>query len=201
MTLAMLIVGLLFGIALCLTIAVFAVLSIGGHFPENLKAAAVELRARLTSRNRKPRSSAPARTVETEARMRALQEEIRVMQRLMDQARVDREMHASEMQKATEEISALRIVADDRGERLAAVEKLLSEETVKTGKLRDELADVSAQFARSRQEIKDLETELSLAQSGAGMSAISDEIARLSAERDELSARLERMARPVAVGK
>ena len=201
MKFAMLVVGLLFGIALSMTIAVFAALSMGGSFQENLKAASAELRAWITGRRRKMPASVSVRSVESETRIRALQEEIRVMQRLMDQARVTRETHTNEVSKATTEISALRAAAAERDERLAGMETMLREETARAGKAREELAELAAQLARSRQETKDLETELSVVQSGAGMSAISEEIARLSAERDELSARLERMTRPVVVAK
>jgi chromosome segregation ATPase len=159
------------------------------------------LRAWITGRRRKTPHPVSVRSVESETRIRALQEEIRVMQRLMDQARVTRETHTNEVSKATTEISALRAAAGERDERLAGMETMLREETARAGKMREEVAELAAQLARSKQETKDLETELSVVQSGAGMSAISEEIARLSAERDELSARLERMTRPVVVAK
>ena len=201
MTVAMLMAGLLFGVAFSVTLALFGILSMDGHFSANIKAAAAEIRARITGRHRKVRSAGPVRDIEGEAKLRALQEEVRVMQRLMDKTRVERESQVDEMRKARGEIASLRAAVGERDERLLGFEGTLRNETEKTGKLRDEFADQAALLAKSRREIKDLETELSVVQSGAGLSAVSDEIARLSAERDELTARLERMTKPVAVSK
>jgi chromosome segregation ATPase len=201
MTVAMLMAGLLFGIAFSVTLALFGIMSMDGHFKANVINAAAEIRRRITGRHRKARSTGPVRDIEGEAKLRALQEEVRVMQRLMDKSRVDRESQVDEMRRAKEEIVTLRAAVTERDERLLSVEATLHNETGKTGKLRDEFADQAALLAKSRREIKDLETELSVVQSGAGLSAVSDEIARLSAERDELTARLERMSKPVAVSK
>lgn len=201
MTLAMLLVGLLFGVALSITAALFAVLGMGGHFRRNLRAARVELRRWLTGRNRRTPHQVPVPTIENETQIRSLREEIRVMQRMLDQARVEREAHKDELQEATGEIAALRVSVSGRSDQLAAMETALRGEAEKAVKLREEMAALSAELARSKREARDLETEISLLQSSSGMSAISDEIARLSAERDQLTARLERLTRPIAVAK
>ena len=181
--------------------ALFGILSMDGHFQDNLKAAGTEIRARVTGRHRRSQSAGPVRDTGSETRIRALQEEVRVMQRLMDKERVERETQAAEMRKAQDEIVALRAAVSERDERMVSLDAALRDETAKTGKLREELAERSALLARSQQDNKDLETELSVAQSGAGLSAVSDEIARLRAERDALMARLRRVTKPVAVGK
>jgi chromosome segregation ATPase len=201
MTLAMFIVGLLFGIALTLTLGFFAVLSTTGPFDENLRAVAAAIRGRLTGGHRKGQATAPTRSVEQDAKVRALQEEVRVMQRLMDKERVERQVHKDELQSATAEVAALRTRITERDERLAGLEATIQEKIGEAGKLRDELAERCAELASARQQVKDLETEINVMQSGAGLSAVSDEIARLRAERDELTARLARLTKPVTVSK
>jgi len=201
MTFAMAIVGLLFGIVLTLTLGLFVVLSMGGRFQENLRVVAAEIRARLTGNRRGTRTSTPTRAVEHEAKIRALQEELRVMQRLMDKERAESETHKNETRTAMAEASSLRVAISERDERLAALEATVQQKIGEAVSLRDELAERSAELARTNRQVKDLETEINVVQSRAGLSAISDEIARLCTERDELLARLDRLTKPVPVTK
>jgi chromosome segregation ATPase len=195
----MLVVGLLFGVALTLTVGFFAVLSMGGQFGDNLRQAAAEIKARITGTHRKAQAPGPGRPVEQDARMRALQEEVRVMQRLMDKERVEREGQKEEIRNSLAEVSSLRARVAEREERVVALEAASGEQMTAASKLRDELAERSAELARAKQQVKDLETEINVVQSGAGLSAISDEIARLRAERDELAARLQHLKQPATV--
>ncbi len=190
----MLIVGLLFGIALALTLALFGILSMDGHFVENLKAAAIAARDRLTGRSPRATVSMPARGAESETRIRNLQEEIRVQQRLMEQARTEREAVAQESNQARQEIATLREALAERERELGLRDLALQEAGSVATRAREELAAANAELARSRRELKELETELGIARSGAGMSVFSDEVARLTQERDYLRARLEELA-------
>ncbi len=200
MTMAMFIVGLLFGVALTVTVALFGILSMDGRFRENLVAAASECRNRLTGRHRRGQASAPSRGIESDTRLRALQEEVRVMQRLMEQARVEREAQAEESRRAGAEVAALRGLLTEREAQVSARDAALAETTAAVITAREQLADRSAELARSRREAKDLETELGIVQSGTGLGAFSEEIARLTRERDELRARLDRPGGDVLPG-
>jgi chromosome segregation ATPase len=197
----MLVVGLLFGVALTLTVGFFAVLSMGGQFGDNLRQAAAEIRARITGTHRKGQAPSPGRPAEQDARMRALQEEVRVMQRLMDKERVEREGQKEENRNSLAEITSLRARLAEREEQVVALEAASAEQMAAASKMRDELGERSAELARAKQQVKDLETEINVVQSGAGLSAVSDEIARLRAERDELAGQLQRLKQPVTSGK
>jgi chromosome segregation ATPase len=200
MAMAMLIVGLLIGVALTVTVAAFGVLSMDGRFRDNVRAAMNECRNRLTGRHPRAQNVGPARSVEGDARIRALQEEVRVMQRLMDQARVERETQAEESRRAGAEILTLRGLLAEREEQLGSRNAALAEATAAAARAREELAERSAELARSRRDAKGLETELGILQSGDGLGAISDEIAHLTRERDELKAQLDRLAQQVTPG-
>jgi septal ring factor EnvC (AmiA/AmiB activator) len=82
---------------------------------------------------------------------------------------------------------------------VAALQDSLNNESSRTIQLRDEVGDRTAEVSRLRGEVRDLQTELEVAQSGAGFSSVSEQVARLTRERDELKTRLERLLR--AVGK
>jgi hypothetical protein len=203
MVLAMAVIGLLFGVALTLTVAAFGVLSMDGRFAENLSAAARAAQARLTGRHRTAAAAtaAVARSPETEARIRGLQEEVKVMQRLLDQARVEREQNAATDLRTAEETAALRALVAERDEKIGALQEAARLESANAMRWREELARQAEELATARRELRDLETELSVAQSGAGYSSISGEIARLTQERDELAARLERLTQVSPVGR
>jgi chromosome segregation ATPase len=194
MTLAMLIAGLLFGVALTVTLGLFVVMSMDGGFRENLRAAAAECRNFLTGRRKRARAVVPARNVEFEARLRAAQEEVRVMQRLMGDARSEREAHEEAMRRSSDELAALRRLVAEREDRIREQDGALFKSTAVVDKLRTELAERGAELARVLRQVKDLETELGVARSATGLGAFSEEIARLARERDELNARLNKLA-------
>lgn len=195
MTLAAFVIGLFLGLALTATIAFFGVLSMEGSFRENLSAAAREARARLTGRHRRGSGTSPARSLEADGKMRTLQEEVKIMQRLMDQARNERQTHAEVAAMAATQMKELRDMIAKREEAILAAQVQFREACDHTTTLREELATRSAELAATRRDLRDIETELSVVQSGAGLSSISEEIARLRLERDELAARLERLTR------
>lgn len=200
MVLAMALIGLLFGVALTVTVAVFAVLAMDGGFSDNLRLAARELQGRLTGRHRPAAPVVAARNPEADTRIRGLQEEIKVMQRLLEQGRAEREQAAEAARRAAEEIGALRAAVGERDEKAGAIQEAARAQAAEAGRLREELGRASAELATARRELRDLQTELSVAQSGAGYSSISVEIARLTQERDALAARLERLTRVATVG-
>lgn len=196
MVLAMAIVGFLIGITLTITVGVFGVLSMDGGFAENLRAAGLELRRRITGQHRQPPAAA-VRSAEVDNRVRGLQEEVKVMQRLLEQGRVERETLLAAARQSAEDMEALRAGITTRDERIAAMDEAGRSSSDETLRLREQLGSRDAELATARRDLRDLETELSLAQSGSDFTSISGEMARLSRERDELAARLERLTRLV----
>lgn len=174
MVLAMVIVGLLMGVALSFTVALFVILSMDGRFRDNLRETALLCRDLATGRRR----PAPARVIatrvpEADARIRSLQEEVRVMQRLLEDARTERAAHAGEAGQAHAEIEALRAALAEREAQVAARDAALAESGAACSRAREELAERTAELARSRREVRDLETEIGVLQSGAGLGAFS----------------------------
>jgi chromosome segregation ATPase len=199
MALAMALIGLLFGIALTVTVAVFAVLSMDGAFADNLRLAARAAQARLTGRHRPSAPVVASRSPEADSRIRGLQEEVKVMQRLLEQGRVEREQAAATAGRSAEEKAALHAAIAERDEKIVLLQETVRSESAQSARWREELAQRAAELAAARRELRDLETELSVAQSGAGYGAVSGEIERLTQERDELAVRVERLTRMAAV--
>jgi chromosome segregation ATPase len=168
MTAAMLIIGVLFGVALAVTLAVFGILSMDGRFADNAKAAAAQGLARLTGRRPRATVSAAGPNPESEARIRGLQEEIRVMQRLMEQGRSERTALGEEIERLRAERAAASTALGERDRTVAELEARVQAERTKCVQLHDSLAERSAELARSRREARDLQTELSVMQSGTG---------------------------------
>lgn len=189
---AMFIIGILIGVTLSATVALFGVLSMDGQFGDNVKAAAAEARLRLTGRHRRLQVPVPGRNPESDARVRGLQEEIKVMQRLVEQGRAEREAHAAATEQSAEQLARLEAVLAERDQRNQALEASLKEEGTGKAHLRDEVSRVAAELAAARRDVRDLETELSVARSGASFSSVSGEVEQLRRERDELASRLER---------
>jgi chromosome segregation ATPase len=200
MLFAMFLMGLLFGVALAVTLALFAVLAMDGRFADNVVAAARFGRDRLTGRLPRAEATTVIRSPESDARLRALQEEIRVQQRLLEQARVEREGHTAEVQQLQLDLTSLREANAGCEQRIGERDAALRESTAVAARAREELALANAELARARREAKDLETELGVARSGAGLAMISAEIARLTAERDALQARLQSMGKAGCTG-
>lgn len=172
MAFAMAVIGVLFGIAFSVTVAFFGILSMDGRFTENLKAAAAEGRLRVTGRHRGVQLASPGRSAEADARLRGLQEEIKVMQRLMERARKEREAFTEDLNRSREDAAALRSTVTEGAERVSALELSLQHEANRNLQLSEELSARCAELARRKTEARDLETELSVAQSGAGWSGI-----------------------------
>lgn len=168
MTAAMLIIGVLFGVALTVTLAIFGLLSMDGRFTDNAKAAAAQALAWLTGRRGRAPVPLLAPNPESEARVRGLQEEIRVMQRLMEQARAEHASLSGESERIRVELAAASAALGERDRTVAELEARVQEERAKCVQLHDSLAERCAELARSRRDVKDLATELSVLQSGAG---------------------------------
>ena len=78
MYVALLIIGVIFGVALAATIGLFYVISLDGEFQANLRATAVALRDRVTGRRRYSPAPGVERRADPDPRLRSMQEELRL---------------------------------------------------------------------------------------------------------------------------
>lgn len=168
---AMFIVGLVLGVVLVATVAVFGLLNMEGRFTDNARLAAREAREVLSGRARRAQLAAVISGPDGQARLRALQEEVRVMQRLMDKARSEAEAQTDATRRAREQVEELRDRLSERDERLDARDLELTEATAALREARDQLHDQGTEVSRLRGNIRDLENELGLLQSGVDLAA------------------------------
>jgi chromosome segregation ATPase len=103
--------------------------------------------------------------------LRALQDENRLMQRLMQQAR-DEQGEIDARHKATvAELEAMCAVVSERERKIIELDEEARTERARALKLQDSLAQRGSELADARREVKDLQTELSVLQSDAGTKA------------------------------
>jgi peptidoglycan hydrolase CwlO-like protein len=168
---AMFIIGMLFGVMLSVTLALFCILSMGGNFVENAKAALTEARQWLTGKRRQAGASGTAPGAPPDGRLRALQDENRLMQRLMQQARDEQGEIDARHKAAVAELEAMCAVVSERERKIIELDEQARTERARALKLQDSLAQRGSELADARREVKDLQTELSVLQSDAGTKA------------------------------
>jgi chromosome segregation ATPase len=129
-------------------------------------------------------------------RIRGLEAELRVAQRLADQGRAEREALAAEMAVSAAELVAVR-------DRLSVSDKLIRKlkaeiqhECGKTARLRQELADRADEMVRTHVQLRDVQNELGVTQVGSDV--VMDQISRLERERDDLNAMVETLRKEIA---
>lgn len=179
-SLGFLLMGLLFGIALAALLGLFLVLLASAENRAELRAGRLPYRQLL---GLEPRV-VPERRSEPDPRLQALQQELKVTQRLVDQARVQREAHQAEVQRLTTELAELRAQRAGSDESCRATQATLEREVERARELEQELAARADELSRANGELKDLRIELDVLQSGEGMTAT--QVQRLQQERDAL---------------
>ena len=162
-------IGVLFGLALTLTVSLFYVLSLDGEFKANIRATAREVRDRITGRRRYVPAVSGERRVEPDPRVRSLQEELRVANRLMEQVRAERQVSAAENHKTSGQTLEMRQGLAERDLRIASLEEQLKMQAERQETLRQQLAERCEQLARSQREVRELQTELDVLQSGVNV--------------------------------
>lgn len=178
-------IGLLFGVILGGSVVAFIVVRSGGPLKESL----------FGDDARKPAfkgaSSAPEAAPEADARQKALLEELRITQKLLDQGRVEREEHAKAAKAAADEMAVLRNQIADRDVRIQALEGSLREATLRVDNALAQLSERSEELAKVSLQLKDARMELDVTESG---STVTDsQISQLQRERDELAALVEQL--------
>lgn len=178
-------IGLLFGVILGGSIVGFLVVRAGGPLKESLFGDG----ARMPAFKGVP--PVPEVAPEADARQKALLEELRITQKLLDQGRVEREENARVAKAAADELAALRKQIDDRNLRIQALEASLSESTLRVDSALAQLSDRSEQLAKVSLQLKDARMELDVSESGS--SVTTSQISQLQQERDELAALVEQL--------
>jgi hypothetical protein len=169
---AMLIIGLLFGVMLSMTVALFAILRMDGRFGDNVRAALATALAWLTGRKRARSGMTIPCGNESEARIRGLQEEIKVMQRLAERERAERQSQVAAIAALEAERTALQ-------GRIAGLEDKIDPQDSDTQRLRDdahrlraELSERCADLSRAKIEIRDLTNELDMAKTAGDLTSV-----------------------------
>ena len=178
-------IGLLFGVILGASVVGFIVVRAGGPLKESLFGDG----ARSHPFSSLPKG--PEAPPETDMRQRALLEELRITQKLLDQGRIEREQHDKAVQVAAAEMGALRKQIADRDQRVQDLEASHREATLRTDNLQSQLNDRTEELAKVCLQLKDVRMELDVTESGSSVTTA--QISQLQRERDELAAVVDQM--------
>jgi len=178
-------IGLLFGVILGASVVAFTVVRAGGPLKESLFGDG----ARMHAFGSAPK--APELTLEADTRHKALLEELRITQKLLDQGRVEREQHDKAAKAATVEMAAVRNQLADRELRIQALEGSLREATLRIDNLLGQVSDRTEELARVSLQLKDARMELDVTESGSTVTT--SQMIRLQQERDELAALVDQL--------
>lgn len=178
-------IGLLFGILLSGIVVGFIVVRSGGPIKESLFGNG-DGKLKLGA---KPSNTELA--VETDTRVRALQEDLRISQKLLDQGRIEREQNSKAAKVAAEEIAGVRQQCADRDGRILALECELRDGRQRYEDLLGLLSDRTEELAKASAQLKDARTELEVSESGSTVTI--SQISRLQQERDELAALVDQL--------
>ncbi len=178
-------IGLLFGVILGGSVVAFIVVRAGGPLKESF----------FGDDARKPAfrgvPAVPEVPPEADTRQKALMEELRITQKLLDQGRVEREQRDKDIKAAADELAVLRNQIADRDVRIQALEGSLREATLRVDNALGQLSDRSEELAKVSLQLKDARMELDVSESGSTVT--SSQISQLQRERDELAALVEQL--------
>ena len=124
----------------------------------------------------------------TEHRVRALDADLRVAQKAVEEMEDDLTVTKAELRTMNEESEIMRKTLERRDAQLAEAKKNISEECLKTMELRKELTGRAEETIRANVQIKNIETELDVIQ--AGSDVVAEQFKRLTEEREDLTDRL-----------
>jgi len=184
-------IGLLFGILLSAIVIGFIVVRSGGPLKESLFGNAAD---------KLPFGSPPPVrdiSIDAENRCRALTEDLRVAQRLLDQDRVLREQNATAARESAAEIAGLKDLVAERQSKIEALEAALREAASRVDDLMSQLSQRTDELSKVSLQLRDALTEIDVSETGESVTAL--QIRQLQRERDELAAQVERLRpRPTA---
>jgi chromosome segregation ATPase len=178
-------IGLLFGVILGGSIVAFIVVRSGGPLKESLFGD----EARKPAFKGKP---GPAdATPEPDARQKAMAEEMKIMQKLLDQGRVEREQYDKAAKGVAQEMAGLRGQIAERDQRIQELEEAVRDARQRMDDTLAQLGDRTEELAKVSLQLKDARLELDVTNSGSTVT--SSQITQLQRERDELAAIVEQL--------
>lgn len=184
--LGLIFIGLLFGLLLAGLAVGFIVVRSGGPVKESLFGAD----GRLPALGRKaPASAAEPSHGDTGQRHKAMLEEMRVLQRLVDQGQVERQRFAAERQALEADLAKRQQQLVEREARIEELTTAVAEARQRHDQTLALLGARTDEVSRLSVELKDLRTELDVAESGTAVTT--SQVARLQQERDQLAELLE----------
>lgn len=178
-------IGLLFGILLSAIVVGFIVVRSGGPLKESLFGDAA---------GKMPFGSppkVPEQSIDANNRCKALLEDLRVANKLLDQDRVLRVENAKVVAEKDAEIGALRNQVAERGSRIGELEEALREADSRCRELQGQLSERTDELSKVSLKLKDALIELDVSESGETMTTL--QISQLQRERDELAALVDRL--------
>jgi chromosome segregation ATPase len=176
-------IGLLFGVILGGSLVAFVVVRSGGPMKESL----------FGNESRQPafRGPTPEAAPEPDARQKAMAEEMKIMQKLLDQGRVEREQHDKDMKAVAADMATLRRQLAERDLR---IDELEADTRTTRSRMEDTLVQLSErteELSKVSLQLKDARLELDVTESGSSFT--SAQISQLQRERDELAALVEQL--------
>ena len=178
-------IGLLFGVILGASVVGFIVVRAGGPLKESLFGDG----ARKHAFGGPPKG--PELSPEADTRHKALLEELRITQKLLDQGRVEREQHERAATAATADMATLRNQLADRDLRIQALEASLREATLRIDNQLSQLSDRTEELAKVSLQLKDARMEMDVTEYGSTVTT--SQIIQLQRERDELAALVDQL--------
>jgi hypothetical protein len=178
-------IGLLFGVILGAGVVGFIVVRSGGPLKESLFGDG----ARQHAFGGPPKGPAP--TPEADNSHKALLEELRITQKLLDQGRVEREQHDRATRTAAADMATLRSQIADRDLRIQALEASLREATARIDNQLSQLSERTEELAKVSLQLKDARMELDVTESGSTVTT--SQISQLQRERDDLAALVDQL--------
>ncbi len=143
--------------------------------------------ARISARMKRSTGSGDS-SVELHRHIRALEADLRVAQKNANEATEKLTTEHQDLEEAKKSLFETQSWLKEKEEQIVQVKDDLQFECSKTKDLRRELADRAETSIRAEAQLKQAETELSVAQ--VGSEAVIDEVNRLEAERKELTGKL-----------
>lgn len=129
-------------------------------------------------------------------RIRGLEADLRVAQRVADDALNERRALTEQLERTAAELAALREEALRHHDLVHKLTAEMQHECRKTAQLRMELADRAEEMVRTHVQLRDVKTELDVTQVGSDV--VIDQIERLTRERDDLNTLVEALRRELA---
>lgn len=128
--------------------------------------------------------------------IRALEADLRVAQRTVEQAKAERESLNAGLGESATEVEALRAKVAAHDEVVRKLRAEVQHECAKTARLRQELADRAEEMVRTSVQLRDVQNELGVSQVGSDV--VIEQINSLERERDDLNTMVEALRMELA---